>query len=59
MTDYPEGDADMAEKIAQAEGSTDAMPVEGEVAGAGTEVLGAEGCEVIVERFDAYLHSNC
>ena len=50
VADYPEGDVDVAEEVAEAEGGTDAVPVDGEVTGSSTEVLCAEGGEVVVKQ---------
>lgn len=43
----------MGEDVAEAEDGSDAVPVETEVSGLGTEVFCAEGCEVVIEGFDA------
>lgn len=53
VADNPKVEVDVGYEVAETESGSDAVPVEGEVAGLSTEVLCAEGCEFVVEGFDA------
>lgn len=53
MADSPEVEVDVGEDVAEAEDCSYAVPVEAEVCWLGSEVSCAEGCEVVVEGFDA------